>query len=107
MKTKTAETSVQSGIQYDQVELARLPVCFLPDHWLSTIPRSDEWGPEERGGSQYIVRLEEEQPTTEVHWRDDLEHWIFLRWEMGTRLSGSPEEHRGFRGAAGHWRVKT
>ena len=31
----------------------RLPVCFLPAHWLATILSSDEWGPEERGRSQY------------------------------------------------------
>ena len=79
------------------IRLGSLPVCFLPAHWLPTILGSDEWGPEERGRSQYIVGPEEEEPTTAVHWRDELEHWsigVSIQWRMGTRLWSAKEEEQ-------------
>ena len=86
---------------------ASLPVCFLPDHWLPTILGSDEWGPEERGRSQYIVGQEEEQPTTAVHWRDELEHWSLHPMENEDQTLVTKGTSRVLRRSSHHWRVKT
>ena len=68
--------------QYDQVELARLSACLSASFQPTDSPQSSTQmnGDQRSVEGANIEGLEEEQPTTAVRWRDELEHW-----RMGTR----------------------
>ena len=80
VKPKTVETSVQSSIQHDQVGVALLPVCFLPAHWLPTIPAQMNGDQRSVEGANILSDWRRSSSPTAVHWRDELERWIFLQW---------------------------
>ena len=95
VKPKTVETSVQSSIQHDQVGVALLPVCFLPAHWLPTIPAQMNGDQRSVEGANILSDWRRSSSPTAVHWKDKLGRWIFLQWRMGTRLSGHQRSIKG------------
>ena len=95
MKPKTVETSVQSSIQHDQVGVALLPVCFLPAHWLPTIPAQMNGDQRSVEGANILSDWRRSSSPTGLQCTGETSWSVgfFSNGEPGDQTLWSPEEH--------------